>query len=199
MYKKIAIISMLTFGFATASFAANESFNTNTGFYVGGQAGFANMHYTGSSYTLPFSLNSVDNVQFATRIYGGYSFLDWLAVELGYDYFGYPKFIFTPTGNDQDFLQQGIDLVGKASVPLNYGFGLYFKAGAVGVHRGALHQRDGEFVDKEANSRISPLAGIGATYAFTNNMAVDISWSRSLSVSDLPKIDLFGVGIIYKF
>jgi hypothetical protein len=206
MYKKIVCISVLALGLNGVAladdFGANEatsepinaSTNTNTGIYFGGQFGLSNMHY-GSKYTIPG--NTVDNRKFAARGFLGYSFSQFISAELGYDYYGYPKFAATD-GNTQDILQQGLDLVAKASLPLDYGFGFYIKGGLACVHRSALHANKNHFAEKAANYTVTPVGSIGINYWFAPNMALDLSWTKTMTVSDLPTIDFIGLGIIYR-
>lgn len=176
----------------------SDSVNSyNPGIYFGGQAGISNLHYSGSQYTLP--RNSYDNsLSFAARGFLGYSFSQFISAELGYDYYGRPKFKDNLTGNTQDILQQGIDLVIKASLPLDYGFGIYLKGGMAWVHRSALNANSGSFVSKDANDKFAPVGAIGINYWFTPNMAFDLCWTKTVTVSDLPTADLFTAGLIYK-
>ncbi|MBU0745057.1 MAG: outer membrane beta-barrel protein [Gammaproteobacteria bacterium] len=207
MYKRILCVGLLALGLngmALADDFGGEEYSTgaaatvdyNPGVYLGGQIGTSSMHYRGSEYT---SSNSSydDAYSVAGRGYIGYAFSQFISVEVGYDYYGRPKFNSTD-GNTQDILQHGMDLVGKASLPLDYGFGLYIKGGLAWVYRSALHANNNHFADKDSNSRITPVGALGICYWFAPNMALDLSWTKTMSVSSLPTTDLFTVGIIYK-
>jgi len=203
MYKKILCISILACSLNSIAFAdepapgGNEyaSTGSNAGVYFGGQLGMSNMHY-GSKYLI--ANNSVENTKFAGRGYLGYAFSQFIAAELGYDYYGYPKFKNTVNGNTQDILQQGFDLVAKASLPLDYGFGFYIKGGLAWVHRSALNGNLGTFAQKDSNSKITPVGALGVSYWFTPNIAADLSWTKTMTVSDLPTIDFIALGLTYK-
>ena len=217
MYKKILCVSMLALGLNAAAladdfgggdfasgggnssgseFSSDSSSNSNSGIYFGGQIGATNLHYRGSSYTTSNSSYD-DTYKLAARGYLGYAFTQFISTELGYDYYGRPKFKNT-NGNTQDILQQGMDLVVKANLPLDYGFGLYIKGGMAWVYRSALHNNANTFAEKGAGSKFTPVAGVGINYWFAPNMALDLSWAKTMTVSDLPTIDLITLGFIYK-
>ena len=207
MKKKCFIGALLAIALSTGATAvlADEyiggsdyvtSSDFNPGFYFGGQLGLANLHYSGSSYTK--SDSSYDRgYKFAGRFSTGYAFSQFIATELGYDYYGHPKFKHI-SGNTQDFVQHGLDLVLKANLPLDYGFSTYVKGGLAWVHRGALHGNWDTFVDKKSNDKVTPVGAIGVSYWFAPNMAIDLSWTKTMSVSDLPTTDLFALGLIYR-
>lgn len=206
MYKKILCISILACGLNSIALAddiggseytsdANVS-NNNAGIYLGGQLGMSNSHYGPSSNYL-IANNSVDNNKFAGRGYIGYAFSQFIGTELGYDYYGYPNFK-NSNGNTQNFLQQGFDLVVKASLPLDYGFAFYIKGGAAWVHRGDLHGNSNTFANKDADSKFTPVGALGVNYWFAPNIALDLSWTKTMTVSDLPTIDFIGLGLTYK-
>ena len=208
MYKKVLCLSVLVLGLCQLTLAddlgsndlssgVNTSTDYNPGIYFGGQFGAANLHYS-SKYT--GSRNSYDDkYKFAARGYAGYSFNPFISLELGYDYYGYPKFKDDQTGNTQNFLQQGVDLMAKANLPLDYGFGVYVKGGLAWVFRGALNSNAGTFgAGKDANNTFTPVGALGVNYWFAPNIALDLCWTKTMTVSDLPTIDLFTAGFIYK-
>ena len=170
---------------------------SNSGIYFGSQLGMSKLHYDGSIYTA--SDSKYDNQSLlAGRIFAGYAFSQFIATELGYDYYGYPKLINTDDGNTQNFLQHGLDFVAKANLPLNYGFNFYAKAGLALIHRGTLNNNNETFVQKDRNNRITPVGALGVSYQFAPNIAIDLSWTKTMSVSDLPTTDIIGLGFIYK-
>ncbi|MEI8055562.1 MAG: outer membrane beta-barrel protein [bacterium] len=203
MYKKILCISVLACSLNSTVFADEPapggseytSAGSNAGIYLGGQLGMSSMHYGASQYLI--ASNSVENYKFAGRGYLGYAFSQFIAAELGYDYYGRPKFKNT-NGNTQDILQQGFDLVGKASLPLDYGFGFYIKGGLAWVHRSALNNNAGTFAQKDSNSKIVPVGAVGVSYWFTPNMATDLSWTKTMTIGDLPTVDFIALGLTYK-
>ncbi|MCL5260979.1 MAG: outer membrane beta-barrel protein [Gammaproteobacteria bacterium] len=197
MNKKILLASIFTLILSATAFADDPLTSTGSGVFIGGQLGMSDMHYSGTVYLLP--TNDVESRKFAGRFYAGYSFTDFIAAELGYGYYGSPVIKDKATGNTQDFIQQGLDLLCKISIPLDYGFSFYLKGGANLVHRGALTNRGGLFTDQNAHYKVAPEATIGAAYFFIPNMGLDISASRTFKNGSLPNMDFFALGFIYKF
>jgi hypothetical protein len=168
------------------------------GIYFGIQGGSANMHYDGSAYT---NARSIDDsaYHFAGRGFIGYAFSPFISLEIGYDYYGHPKFKDTQTGNVQNITQQGMDFVVKANLPLDYGFALYLKGGIAWVHRSTLHPtKINSFVYQESNEKFPVVAAAGIDYWFIPNMAIDFCWAKTLTISNLPTSDLLTIGLIYK-
>jgi OmpA-OmpF porin, OOP family len=203
MYRKLLCVGVLASGLSPvfADDFTNETTSTDSvmggsGMYFGGQLGMSNLHYGPSSGYLK-SDTTTDNKKLAARGYVGYAFSQFIGLELGYDYYGYPKFS-SSSGNSQNFLQQGIDFVAKASLPLDYGFGFYIKGGLVGVFRGALNRNTNTFVQQDSNFTVAPVGSIGFNYWFAPHMALDLSWTKTITVSNLPTIDFIGLGLTYK-
>ena len=92
-----------------------------------------------------------------------------------------------------------MDLVGKATLPLDYGFGFYAKGGLDWIFRSALHNNCGFFAEKDSNNKFTFVGGLGASYTINSSIVTDISWSKTLKTSDLPSIDFFALGVTYKF
>lgn len=218
MYKKLLCIGVLACGLNSAVLAEDfdaskddvqpafdaqtqggDAVNTyNPGIYLSGQLGMSSLHYgPHTNYLLP--RNSVENQKFAGRACLGYAFSQFIALELGYDYYGHPKFKDNITGNTQQISQQGFDFSGKASLPLDYGFGFYIKAGLAWVHRSALSDNSGNFTSKNANSKLAPLGGLGVNYSLTQNLMLDLGWTKTMTISNLATADLITLGLTYKF
>jgi len=218
MYKKLLCVGVLACGINNVVLAedfdaskpeSQPAFNAETsstdvvnaynpGIYLGGQLGMSSLHYgPHTNYLLP--RNGVENQKFAGRACLGYAFSQFIALELGYDYYGQPKFKDNITGNTQQISQQGIDFSGKASLPLDYGFGFYIKAGLAWVHRSALTDNAGNFASKDANNKFAPLGGLGVNYSLTQNLMLDLGWTKTMTISNLATADLITLGLTYKF
>jgi OOP family OmpA-OmpF porin len=201
MLKKILLMSSTCCFVCGLGSAFADDSSIVSGPYVGGQIGQSHMNYSDTSYTgntTGTGQNSADSNKGALRIFGGYNFTQFLAAELGYGYYGKPE-IKHPSGNTQDFLQQGIDLDLRINIPLSYGLGIYAKGGANWIHRGSLEPRSGYFADKPENSKIVPLGGLGVSYDINQTWSTDLSWTRSESSGDLPNLVFYGLGVTYKF
>lgn len=197
MRTKIALFLGLSL-IGSVALANDYSSNPSaTGMYVGAELGGANTDYGGTSYL--YSYNSAQDGVFAGRAYAGYSFTEILAAELGYDYLGNIEFKHNPTGNTQDLTQQGLDLVGKATIPLDYGFAFFLKAGGMFVFRSELDSHSNFFKAKDSNTKFVPIGGLGLAYSFDPSWSADVSWTGSVSNGDLPNIYFYGVGLTYRF
>lgn len=192
MYKKIIAIST----FAVLGAISTSVLASMDKFYVGGQMLNSNLNYANSSYTLPS--NTVDDSRWGSRFYAGYSFTDLLSAEIGYDYYGKPEFKHT-TGNKQEMLQHGFDMVAKLNVPLDYGFEIYAKGGAIFMFRDSLESRSNYFASKKMNTRFVPTGGVGLVYNFSPVWSADVSLNATMSSGDLPKTYSYGFGLKYKF
>jgi hypothetical protein len=177
---------------ATSAFAEYYDFAPSP--YIGFQVGHVNMDYSGSKYT---TTDSVDSKKYGGRAYVGYSFTETLAGEVGYMYLGSPSFKHF-TGNEQSFIQQGIDADIKVSVPLNFGLGFYVKGGGAWIHRGKMDSCSGFFVAKDSDSKVSLLAGMGATFNLAPAWGFEAFFTRMFESGSLPKTDFYGLGLILK-
>jgi opacity protein-like surface antigen len=214
VYRKLLCLSVLIFGLSSSVLAEDlnvggddyaahggsdvaSSALYNPGIYFGAQFGTANMRYSGNlQYTTPTSVYD-DKYQMAARGCFGYAFSQFISVELGYDYYGQPKF-WNTDGNNQSIMQHGMDLMAKASLPLDYGFGIYIKGGMAWVYRSALRDNKGSFASRESNNKFPPIGALGINYWFAPNIALDFCWTKTMHLDNLPTVDLFTAGIIYR-
>lgn len=188
--KKVSLtFSSLIFGLISASSLASP--------YIGIQAGISSMDYNSNEWSKTIR-SSVDDNEFAGRVYGGYAFTDYLGAQLGYTYYGTVEFRDKATSLKEDFTQQGLDLSGIASLSFNYGLGGYLKAGVTWIKRGGLTENH-YFENHNENVKFTSLLGGGVTYALSENMMGDLSWTRISGNGDLPKTDFFALGLTYKF
>jgi len=195
----------------------------------------------------------VDDVGLGGRIYAGYQFNPYFAVEAGFTQFG--KTDVSATGTATSVVQSvirssqsenstavttdtvqysggvtehAIDLVAKGTLPLQYGFGLYAKAGMAYIQadrhinsnnvgpettlnynaNGALTNSAATISDYANNSTINaqtyqgfrPVAGVGVNYTIPcTNLSVDASYTRIFSYGAIPNAKLAALGLEYKF
>lgn len=200
MCKKMLCLSLLAFGLSTSALSynfINTAANPTEGIYLGGQLGISRLHYSGSSYTKTESSAYDKNSPLAGKIYLGYMFSPFISTEFGYNYYGHPKFR-NKDGNTQNFLQHGCSLIAKASLPLDYGFNFYLKAGLAMIHRGSLNSNNNSFVQKDPSNKVTLVGALGISYWFATNMAIDLVWDKTMKIGDLPSNNLISLGFIYK-
>lgn len=232
MSKKIlitALASVAAVGLSSAALAQN--FNTsNSGIYVGVQAGYGDTHWNDADFnnalSFPFGTGTLSiltnasfkSTGFAGRIFAGYDFNQYLALETGFTYF--PKTDLNVTvqstltdgagnviaaGSKSEtgtFNTYGGDLLAKISVPVVDNFGLYAKAGPGYLHTGSINSQGS---DDDKTNNVVLVYGFGADYQITPNLIADASFTRYNGNHDTnskdyqPDADLYALGLAYKF
>jgi hypothetical protein len=181
------ILGFAGFTATNVSFAKDISSTfCRTGFYAGVQGGRSDTFYKGKTFgqaaapikyfntpqndsdvistvstndTMQLSLPQVDDIGIGGRIYAGYQFNPYFALETGYTPYAKTTFSYTSTvirqvsvstefsfdssqnnypstthtwttQHNGDITENAIDLVAKGTLPLSYGMGVYAKAGA---------------------------------------------------------------------
>lgn len=253
------------------------------GFYAGIQGGRSDTFYSGRTFvSVPAPTQSttvlltpslittdtindsevsgpsrVDDVGISGRIYAGYQFNPYFAVETGYTQYTKTSFSVNTTvthqfdrlvtSNDNppiffgniidkttavyhhsgEISENAIDLVGKATLPLIGGFGLYVKGGAAYInadrHTNLTVIAHNETISggskpddtpptgiKEMGSGITethksyqafrPVAGVGVNYLIPDsNISLDVSYTRVFSSGAIPQVSFAALGLEYKF
>jgi opacity protein-like surface antigen len=147
-----------------------------SGPYFGGQIGWGRLD-EGNGYKQYINGNTQLGNFTAWRAYGGYSFNPILSVEAGYSSYPDNKYSGTSSINVKAYT---IDLVGKVTIPLSklpgvlsY-FSIYGKGGAAYANT----KISGLIV--KAKETVMPTYGAGIIFNFTDNIAVDASWTSVL-------------------
>lgn len=213
---------------SAAAFANSSNVNSNPDVYVGIQGGYGNTHWNDANIPADFfydptegatDLNtglsdfgfpgsravSFDHSGIAGRIFAGYDFNQYFAVETGYTLFSKAnmKVGGRKIGSVKTY---GIDLLGKITVPVVDNFGVYAKAGPGYLHStgsSALLGRGA--IDTGSVDNIDLVYGFGAQYAFMPNLVADVSFTRYngnhkiFNKNFQPDADLYAVGLAYKF
>lgn len=145
-----------------------------------------------------------DDKDTAFRIFGGYQFTPNLAVELGYADLGSAAFRGTSggvaiTGNEEF---TAFDLVGVASWPIGTAFYVYGKLGlyhgevtatAVGTLGGVSSR------GSASDSGTDFTFGLGAGFDVSRNVGLRLEWQRYNGFSDADNLDVFSLGLLYRF
>ena len=191
--RKQLFIGVMALGFCSGALAsgayappAPAAPAWNPGVYLGVQAGYGMTYWDNVAGTK-------DEDGLAGRAYLGYDFHPNFAIEAGYTmWFTEPK-----VGGVKYDYPWAIDLVGKIKAHVIDQFGLYAKLGV-----DYLYQGKKPVGSKDA---FNVVYGAGAFYDFTPNISADISWTRyggdpKASSNDyIPYMDLFAIGVQYKF
>ena len=178
--------------------------------YVGVQGGYADTNFglstmvaTADNGSVQLTSASIKNHVFAGRAYAGYQFNEYVALEAGFLKPHSTRYTqinnsTIPTGNVSEY---GIDITGKIFLPMAAYIHLspYLKAGGIYMdgqsHGGITRNGASDF-----GYSTHPLFGAGVGYNFTPNMTGDLSWTTiTKRNSQLPRIDMFFLGLTYHF
>ena len=167
---KQIFIALSLLVFATTVFADQS----HHGPYIGGQAG----------YTSTSNDHANDDKWGSYRIYGGWRFNEYFALEGGYN----------SMLNSSDSKIEGYDLTGKLIVPLALGFNVYLLAGGQYVHQDI---KNGSYDSK--TGALLPVGGLGAGWNLTKGLAIDASWRHTVGINNIKSIDFASLGVSYTF
>lgn len=182
MLKRTLVTAALT-GLAALTLGTAANAATN-GFYVGGQLGYGDSHYSSQDGA------NIDKTGMAGRVSLGYQFSPNFASEFGYTKFSNIK-VKADDGRTS-FKQYAYDLTGKGMLPFGNGFNAY------GVLGASWMKLDGAGASQ---SRVLPTFGVGLSYDITPQLPVDVSWRRIQKTggTDLRSADFYSVGVSYHF
>lgn len=193
MLNKKIMLGVVALGLSTA---AISTYAATSGVYVGGQLGYGNVHQG----------NDVDGARITTyhltdRILGGYQFNEYVATELGWSRFGNVD-AKSAIGN-LTLRTNVVDLAVKGILPVADKVSVYGKLGAAYVMENVSGHFYGYHED-ETNKKLLPEAGVGVSYAFTDNVSADVSYTRiqaigSTNTRQIHSLDFAGVGVTYSF
>lgn len=230
MFKQTLMVSAVALGFVTGAFAgslleqpvpAPIAVGSDAGYYVGIEGGYGDTGWKDSaaiwqdnSSLLGFDYVSttVKDSSWAGRVFAGYDFNKYFAIETGYTYFGDESLAKYTSSRTHVTLvydkirTQAIDLVGKIKAPLSDDFVIYAKLGpAYEMVHHKLYDNT-----KFNSNKLTAMFGAGVDYALTSNVVLNAEWLRlnghqkhnsvySLNKNYQPAADLYMVGIRYKW
>lgn len=209
--KASAALSLL----ALAVMASPTALADDAGWYIGGNAGQSratidNDRITRNFLSAGFATNSIhdDNRHFGYKLYGGYQFNPYFALEGGY--FDLGKFGYTATTTPAGTLNgtialKGVNLDVVGLWPITEKFSLF---GRVGVNyakaqdnfvgTGAVQVGNPNPSARSTNYKF----GVGAQYALTESLAVRAEIERyriNDAIGNKGDIDMISAGLVYRF
>jgi OmpA-OmpF porin, OOP family len=147
-----------------------------SGFYVGGGVGQAKAMKFGDACAeisrAGAAVSDCDDKGFAFKAYGGYQFVRYFGVELGYVQFGRARAkVSSPAVGDVDFKTRGVFLDGVVTVPIIDRVSFIARAGALRWNAkvdvsGALG------IANQSDSGLSGLYGAGFEYMFNDSFGM---------------------------
>lgn len=187
--------------------------------YVGASVGRSDISIDAEARSDPFldlgfdsASTAVEDNDTAYRVYGGYMFMPYLGVELGYVDLG--RFSFRtdvqPTGalSGRTRINGGeLSLVGR--VPLGDAFAVYARAGVYSARTRTDYTGSGSVTvidgaERQSKRTTKPAYALGATYDFTPHIGMRAEWARYDKLGDEltggeTDANLVSIGVTYRF
>lgn len=192
--KKIGIALLSTTALAFALPAAAQSLNSSA-FYAGANIGQSKVNLDCTAGL------TCDDSDTAFKIFGGYSFTQNIALELGYVDLG--KATLSGPGGKDEIKATAFDLTGVFSWPFsNSGFSVF---GRAGLYSGKLELSG---VDHGSKTTTDLTYGLGAGYDFNRNLGLRAEWQRyskmkvrndANGAEDDGDVDALTIGVLYRF
>jgi OOP family OmpA-OmpF porin len=199
----IASIGLIAAGAGTGLPALAQ----DSGWYGGAGAGWS--RYTDiCPNAIPVGV-SCDDSGSAYSIFGGYQFIKYLGVELGYVDLGKAGAATPATGMSETVKGKGFELLGVATLPIGSQFEMYAKAG--------VYFMDVDYACSGCTS-ISSLSetatdltyGLGAIVSFSKNFGLRAQYQRyqdvgfdspigSAAIKAKGDVDVFTLGLLFRF
>ena len=190
-------------------------------FYVGGNLGQSKTKFDSSDfYTDPDDASEIlsfDKTKTAWKLFGGYNFNQYFAVEGGYADMGKPSTKATWDGGSgkSTTKQTSWFVVGKGTLPINEQFNVFAKLG-VTMNRSkfSINANDGGDTGSYSDSktRTGALYGVGAEYNINKQVGIRLEYEdfgkfgNKFSDDDdsnfgtgRTKTSMWSVGVAYKF
>jgi OmpA-OmpF porin, OOP family len=190
---------------ASSNLAVNNQIGYYThGIYIGGQLGYLDLHnkhanaHDAAALMLPF-LEMGDNM--GSRVYAGYRFNDYLAVEGGYNGFANQEETGGASNVKNHTKMRAFDVSAKGIWPLSKIFSLYCKVGYAYVHQDILDSTNGgaTVIYKDESNKFLPIIGGGVNVNFTRSFAMDLTWTHMFPIDEIHAIDFGSLGLSYTF
>jgi hypothetical protein len=233
----VVVMSNTAFAFDSA-----QSSCYKPGFYAGVEAGFDNTHYNATdvlseartanaqsilfNYPSAFLYGNVDDQGNGGRLFAGYQFTQFLALEAGYTQFHKTTSVgagIIPISRSEnvsiinpfyqysgELTEHAADLVGKLTYPLGYGFGVFAKAGVAYIASDryiniTTIQYDGRAIPAgtlfaKSYQSVEPTYGAGINYCIPNTpLNISAAYTEIAGGGGISRASLISFGISDKF
>jgi hypothetical protein len=231
MFKKsLLVTSVLSVGAVVSGVALADTGMSSTfckpGFYAGVQAGWARTNYNNEDVlsevvtangSYSFRDADVDDTGIGGRVFGGYQFNPYFALEAGYTQFHKTDFRITSVFQgvvanrfDGEVTEHATDVVAKLTYPLDYGFGVFGKVGAAyiaadrHINESAIYSNGTQIPSSTLYTKsyqaVRPTWSAGVDYTIPNtSLDVDVTYTQILGGGGIPRADMAAIGITDKF
>lgn len=185
---KLFSVAILACSLASPVYAISD------GMFFGFQAGSTNIHNNATQTTT----TQPSNTGMGERLFMGYNFNPYFALEGGYTHYAPSTFNNVPnTVNNPTIRENGVDFVGKGTYPImKSGIGIFAKAGLSMMRVSYAGSLNASGKGSTTNSA-RPIIGLGASYDLNQHWVTDLSWTRVLSGGSVKAADFIALGIAY--
>ena len=221
---RLLIAAVLGLGLTNTVNAAGQ------GAYMGFNVGTTNTHnvaqpinvqttnaVTGAVISNTSVLTNASNNGFGFRIFSGYNFNPYFALEGGWAHYGASKYnpsigavcnssspFFVTPCNSPTIRTNGFDFEGKGIAQLPFfGLGVFVKLGFAALqvsYAGSMTSNNVSQNGAGSSIQVRPLAGVGVNYDLTQNWQFDLSATKVMSSgSTFQSADFVSLGISYHF
>lgn len=170
--KNAALTALLAVVLGAPSLALAQMKPADTGFYIGGFIGQADV-------------DEVSDEDTSVKVIGGYQFNRNFAAEVGYIDFG------KTSAGGVEFKANAWEVVGVGMLPVMDRLGVYGKLGMFwGEAKGGGVKEDS----------VEVTYGVGVQWDFARNLGLRGEWQRYTDVGDgASDIDVLSVGVVFRF
>lgn len=166
------------------------------GWYVEGNVGYSNISDTSFGNNV-----KIDSSNWGFNINGGYKFIPYFAMELGFTRFGTSDINFNNV-TVAKYTPDAWDLTTKAILPIqNSGFELFAKVGVARIsasmsicNQGVINA-NGLTITNDTTSTTGVYYGIGGEYYFWPETAIHVSWVEAIGNNSTGNLELTSIGI----
>ncbi|TXF13029.1 outer membrane beta-barrel protein [Pelomicrobium methylotrophicum] len=196
MMLKSSVLALAAVGLVSAVPPAIAADQPAGGGYIGASLGQSKINDVCDGI-----VGTCDDKDTGWKIFGGYQFNRYFAVEGGYVDFGKATAtdvsLGTPISGDAE--GWGLFATGLAALPINEQFGVFAKAGLAYTKADVTVVVGGVSVSDD-DSGTDLVYGVGAKFDFTKNFGMRVEFERFKDVGNSDSdVDLLSAGLVYKF
>jgi outer membrane protein with beta-barrel domain len=176
------LLALLAFGACTAM--------AHAGLYVGASVGNAKVN-DGDVLGSDFSASDT-----ASKVYGGFTIMKFLAVEVSYNKLGSPKDTVSGGTTDAEIKITGYDAYAVGVLPLGKRFEIFGKAGL--IFWDGKSEFSGAFNGSESDSGNDPAYGAGIVWHLFKRLDVRAEYER-FNIKNIDKVEFGSIGANFRF
>ena len=205
-------LTLVALCIGAALFGTSGPARAQAGWYIGVTLGASNANITQEAVPVTGATSSVfltDSRDPGFKVFAGYRFNPYFAVEGGYAWLGeFQATTQVTTGAlNADIRVIGLYVDAVGMLPLGYGFTAFAKVGWLGSETRTFRSTSGTVtsgLNTNASTDQANLSyGLGVQYDLEKNVTLRFVWERYIKVGDVNtgefNIDLYSGGLLFRF